>query len=514
MLLAVYQTDTEDPTTTDLTLVLDLGNGISLPSPSPKPATKKKKLQPAGLHSLVNENPSNTTKKDKTAVSLTIRTKSPPLRGPVAYRSRDSSAKAMQISVFGESDEQLSEISDIEPENGTLKQPHSTPVPRRGREKKATLAATAIPGSPVATGKAPKRTIKRKRIIDSDDEVSGTSVVNGSKEPAKTTSKIKDDAERTVGNPPETEKPLSTRDSSKPNPSIDFSAPLKADSLTPVLPLTGTEVASRQATAFDGLTVADPNAPTAPGVIDGGYRNARPVFDSSTKEPKSLSSSGEKISQHSSRQVPAAGAMRNEACSPAKPSEETGPPPRIAGCRRKREDTKLSDELTAVDAEDELAPQKKKSREASDEVPGETPDKDPSGQRLSSSGPVITNSVRLTKRYGKNTKVSPVSADPTVVNFDELPAEPKPARSSTRRMGKVKEKLTAPTRGTRTTAMRGKVGKQANARLTTTVKSDAVLLKETSVQISRATVATRKDHSSLDSSTLVHDMVCRDPSSH
>ncbi|KIJ07298.1 hypothetical protein PAXINDRAFT_140101 [Paxillus involutus ATCC 200175] len=73
-------------------------------------------------------------------------------------------------------------------------------------------------------------------------------------------------------------------------------------------------------------------------------------------------------------------------------------------------------------------------------------------------------------------------------------------------MGKVKEKLTAPTRGTRTTAMRGKVGKQANARLTTTVKSDAVLLKETSVQISRATVATRKDHSSLDSSTLVHDM--------
>ncbi|KAF9227989.1 hypothetical protein BS17DRAFT_813852 [Gyrodon lividus] len=504
----VYQTDAEDPTTSGCIPVPDLGDVVLLSSPSPKPTTKVKKLPSATHPPLVNKNESVTANNNGSAVSLTIKTKSPFQRGPVAHSSRDSSAKAMRALVFGESDEELSEVSDIEPEKGTLKQPQLVSAPRPGREKKAKLATTGA--------KAPKRTIKRKWAIDSDDEAPGTSAAKGSEESAENISKVEDDAEGIVGKPLKTEKPPLSGNPSRPNPLVDLS--VEADLLATVLP-TYIKVASRQPPVPNGRSVTDPNVPTTRSVIDEGLHDPRPIFDSPTTGPKRVNSKEVQIEQHSSRQAPAMRGKRDKVYSPAKASEETGPPPRIAGSRRKRQNMKPSSELAAVDAEDELAPPQKRSRKANDEERGTTTDKNTFGQRLSSLGPATTTALRPTKRYGRKPKASSPCTSPTMVNFDEVPGEHKSSRSSTRRTARVKEKLIGPARETRTTAMRGNSWKQANAKLTTTVKlekSDAALPKETGAEISPSTTAiqnsvnlttvvTRKDPNSPDPGSNVRD---------
>ncbi|KAF9246579.1 hypothetical protein BU15DRAFT_70658 [Melanogaster broomeanus] len=391
---AVYKTNTEGPMTSAFIPVSDASKVVSLPSTSVQPAIEDEKPL-ASLHFQVNQNASVTSKQDETAIMLVLEK-----RGPVSCSSGDSSMKAMEHLIFGESDAELSDISDIEPENNFVKKP--------GREKKLKLVVAAISRTPVSERKAPKRIIKRKQVIDTDDEISGTSTTKEGNESAQSNSKAGDDTREIVEKPLETSEPPFTGGSSRVGrSSTDFSEPLaEADLFAVALPLSDAKVAGSQPTGSNGPIVPDPRALKGPNNFDGCPGDGRLILDSATKETTRVTSSEEKPEWPSNRQITAVGAKRNKMYSPAKAGEETEPPPRIAGSRRKRDKTKAPGELATVDAEDELAPPQKRSRKVIDEGPGATTDQDTFGQRLTSLERVTTTTVRLTKRYGKKAKAS------------------------------------------------------------------------------------------------------------
>lgn len=331
------------------------------------------------------------------------------------------------IRLFGNNDE-LSEISEFEPDNDTVV------------EQAATRVSTSC-----NHGLKPTRyQIDRTRMNRSFSATSAVEI----KKSSESVSKIGDGVAQKS---PETGKPPLTSDSplfgSSSSTQINVS-PKPLSNVDTLFTTTGTEV-------NDGLYVISQDVIGTdklkkPSVDGCGPFDTELIIAPAGKPPTGFSSV-EDLRQHSGRFTPFSGANR-KGHSRIEITKDTSVPLKVAGSRRKREIIDSSSKA-AIEVDNESTPLRKKSR---DDRLGMKEDKVKSNETS-----LAATAVPGVKRYIKTTKGSPVGIGPTV-DFDELP-ELRPTRQGTRRSSRIKKRQTTVTGGTRANVMRGKTQKEKPA---------------------------------------------------
>jgi hypothetical protein len=421
----------------------------SSPTPDPKPLYKDTNLAPEVLESAVAEDVPITLKSARLIPPTNEMSK--PIQNFALPFSPGNSTRTIRL--FGDSDE-LSEISEFEPDNNTANE----------------RAATGVSASCDHELKPRQQKTDRMRTKESSS-ATPKEIKKSSGSASKTADRVEGIAQRTR----ETGKPQLTSDSpifgSSSSTQIDVSPKLLSNA-DPLLTV-GTEV-------VDGLSLVSQDILGADrtGVDGRGPSDAELIIALAGKPQMGFNPAENGLGQHARRFTHSSGADQ-KVHSRIEITKDTSVPPKISGSRRKRESIKTSSEAI-VEVNDESMPPRKKSR---DDRLGIDEDKVKSNETSLDAIP-----ISRVKRYTKTTKRTSPVIDPTAVDSDELP-EPKPTCQGTRRSSRIKKRQTAATGRTRANAIRGKIqkGKQADGQSACGVepkKLAAVYLQATGLKIS------------------------------
>ena len=440
----VYKTDIEDPTTSEAVPVSHVGGADSSPTPDPKAPYKDENLVPEVLESAVLEDVP-TTLKSARLIPPTNEMSKPTQNFALPFSPGNSTRT---IRLFGDSDE-LSEISEFEPDNHTANE----------------QTATGVSASCNHELKPPHHKIDRMQTNESS---SATSKAIKKSKSSGSVSKTADRTEGIAQRSPKTGKLLLTSDS----PIFGSSSSTQIDVSPKQL-----SIASQDSLGADQT-----------GVNECGPSDTQLVVSLAGKSQIGFSSVGDKFGQHA-RRFTRSSDSDQKVHPRIETTKDTSVPPKIAGSRRKRESTKSSSKAI-IEVDDDSMPPRKKSR---DDRLGIKEDKAKSNE--TSLGVIPISRV---KRYTKTAKPTSPGIDPTGVDFDELP-EPKPTRQGNRRSSRIKKRQTAATGGTRANAMRGKIqkGKQLDGQSACGVepkKSAIVSLQGTGVKTSRGAPSNLGSH--------------------
>ena len=400
-----------------------VGGVGSSPTPDPKPLYKDKNLAPEILESAVAEDVPVTPKSARLIPPTNEMSKS--IQNLALPFSPGNSTRTIRL--FDDNDE-LSEISEFEPDNNTANERAaigvSAPCDHELKPTQQKIDRMRMKGSSSATSKEIKKS-------------SGSTSITA------------DCAEGIAQRSPEIGKPLSTSDSptfgSSSSTQIDVSPKLLSNA--DVRLTVGTEV-------VDGLSLVSQDILGADrtGVDERGPSDTELIIALAGKPQIGFSSAEDELGQHARRFTHSSGADQ-KVRSRIEITKDTSLPPKIAGSRRKREPIKTSSKAL-VEVNDESTPPRKKSR---DDRLGVEEDKVKSNETSLDAIP-----ISRVKRYTKTAKRTSPVIDPTAADFDELP-EPKPTCQGTRRSSRIKKRQTAATGGTRANAIRGKIQKEKQA---------------------------------------------------
>jgi len=454
----VYKTDVEEPITSEAVPVSHVGNAGPAPTSNPKPPFKFENLVPEVFDSAVAEDAP--TALNRARLIPPTNEMSKPIQNFALPFSPGNSTRTIQL--FGDND-QLSEISEFEPDNNATSE----------------RAATRVSASCDHELNQTQHKIDRVRMNEGSDATS-----KGTKKSSEPTSKTADRTEGMAQRSPETGKPLLVSGSpifcSSSSTQIDFSPKLSSNVNT-LLTTAGTEVVDGVSIASQDFVGADRLKKT--GINECGPSYTELTIASAGKPQIGFSSAEDELGQHASRFVLPSGAKEKvySHIEITKDTRDTSVPPKIAGSRRKRESIKSSSKAT-LEADDEPTPPRKKSR---DDRHGIVEDRVKSNENS-----LDTIPISRVKRHTKAVKRSSPGIDPTGVDFDELP-EFKPTCQGTRRSSRIKKRQTAATSRTRANAMRvktqkGKLVSQAACSVERK-KLATVSLQDTGVKISHDT---------------------------
>lgn len=343
------------------------------------------------------------------------------------------------IQSFADNDE-LSEISEFEPDNDTV------------IERAATGVSVSTPCNHEL--KSTHRKIDRVGMNGSSSATSAT----GMKRSSESVSKTGERAERIVQKLPETGKPLLTSDSpifgSSSDTQINVS-PKPQSNVDTLLTTTdhevddGPSVVSQDFVSTDRLKKSD--------IDQCGPFDRELIIASAGKPPTRSISVEEELGQHARSFTPCYG-DNQKGHSRIEITKDMSVPSKIAGNRRKRE-TIESSSKASIEADDKFTPPRKKSRDdrlTMKEV-----------KVKSNETSLAATSLSRVKRCTKTTKGSSSGIEPMTVDFDELP-EIKSTYQGTRRSSRIKKRQTAATASTRANVRRGKTqkGKPADGQST------------------------------------------------
>ena len=362
----------------------------------------------------------------------------PPRKSP----AEDIPPPVVHASLFGETDEELSELSD---------EPTSKPITKARLRTRSTKSITAKPSLDLSPPlPVTKRAAKRRLVVDSDEETQATTKVVH--KVAAVSLSVQDMKAETAS----TELVKTSHIHNRRSPTMQSSTDPEGTShpemnLPPVLQKPPT---SSSGDIHPGMAV---NAAmpclgeNIPSVSPCEIVPTTKLLPEATTKPTPPE---EQVSVARGR------ALRH--VSPSRLPGSSDPLPKLAGTRRQRDDTKST---TGVPLASDDRPPRKKPRKSTTGI--ETKRANGANESIDPLEPstASTTSVKNTKKYGKRGKPSsPIP--PGHVDFDEVPGADPKGKTNTRAKATrgapkpVQKKL--PARQTRATAMRRKNEKPAS----------------------------------------------------
>jgi hypothetical protein len=420
--------------------------------PSRTPAKSKPELQEAAKHTSAGApkavpRPRPVSKPANKVAPLPV-----PL--PCKSPAVDTTPPAVHASVFGESGEELSELSDESASKPVAKVRLRAHSAQKAKAKPAPSLSQSdsIPPLPVT-----RRTAKRRLVVDSDEEIQATP-----KAIHRAAAEVPSSKQVTKAKAMPTELVKTHRIHTRRSSTLRSSSTLEdADHA---------EKASR-------LALQKPSTPSSdktihPEPVSNVAKPAQPRLSEDAFLMEALIPTAELLPEAIMK--PASPAKKDLVAEkvtthrvpPARPASSPNVPAKLAGTRRKREHTNSPTGVPVALLDDDHPPRKKARNTAGGSIEIK---RDREAGTLADPFELPTSTTtraKNTKKYGKKGKVSsPISPTVMDVDFDEVPgAGPKGktnrrAKATTRASKPVPKKL--PARQTRASAMRRKDGKPA-----------------------------------------------------
>ncbi|KAG1756292.1 uncharacterized protein EDB91DRAFT_1192061 [Suillus paluster] len=431
--------------------------------PSPTPAKTKPDVLGFKKHASV-ESPTKTVPRprpvSKTAKKVAPLPMTPPRKSPAV----DITPHAVHVSVFGESNDELSEISDDDPAPKPVAKArlvvHSAQHVKAEPIPSLNAKSDSIPPVPLA-----RRIAKRRLIVDSDEEEiqltpkTAQRVAVSSPKPdtnAETMTTELGKSRRTYNTRSSTLRSSSTVDSHTDHPETipmeikRLSTPPRDEAIHPGPAVNEAKIHLDDA-AF--LKEAIPDAELLPETTAHGIISTSPV-------KKNL----------------ATGKGTTRRSSPSKLVNSPNLPAKLAGTRRKREDANSPTRGTMA-LEDNHPPKKKARNTASGDIQTIRDSEAATLPNPFAPSTLSTTTAKTTKKYGKKGK-APSPIPPENVDFDEVPGATSRGKTNARakvvKASKpVPKKVSAPISGrqTRASVMRRRNEKRPAVELPTGVSA-------------------------------------------
>ena len=370
-----------------------------------------------------------------------------PVTSPRKNLAVDIPSRAVHASVFGESDEELSELSD---------DPGPKPIAKArflsAKNAKAKPAPGLNPSDSIPPLPMTKRTAKRRLVVDSDEEVQATP-----KPPQRaevSTSKQDTKAETTLGKTHRIHK----RRSFTIQPSSPIEDADNPEITSPVMLQKPSTPSSNEIPPEPVEIAAEARLGEYAFLMETSACDQGPPCEGTPATKLSPEAAAKSISPAKKNSVAGNGSAHH--VSSSGPASSFNVPAKLVGTRRKREDANFPAEVP-VASDDDHPPKKKARNTTSGDIEIKRNSED-----VMFSDPFESTSTlsKKGKKYGKKGKVSlPISLEN--VDFDEVPgagskgktnARAKPARGASKAVPKK-----APARQTRTNAKRHKNKKPA-----------------------------------------------------